>query len=99
SEEIRQYAVSEAIKILEADISNMTKNLISWALRRICEYTELQENVPNRLCDLLTQVNYEIQVQVITTLLKCVSKMKHCPENIIECVAKCYQLSSRDVKQ
>ncbi|RIB15384.1 armadillo-type protein [Gigaspora rosea] len=37
--------------------------------------------------------------QIITTLLKCVSKMKYCPDNIIECVAKCCQSSSGDVKQ
>ncbi|CAG8801628.1 19602_t:CDS:2, partial [Racocetra fulgida] len=101
-EEIRQCAVSEAIKILETDISNTTKNLISWALRilgEFAEYTELQENVHNKLCDLLTQVDYEIQAQIITTLLKFVSKMKHCPDNIIECVAKCCQSSSGDVKQ
>ncbi|CAG8546169.1 21304_t:CDS:10, partial [Dentiscutata erythropus] len=102
SEEIRQYAVSEAIKILESDINNMTKNLISWALQILGEFvksTELQEKVYNRLCDLLTQVDYEIQAQVITTMLKCVSKMKYCPDNIIECVAKCCQSSSGDVKQ
>ncbi|KAF0548392.1 AP-4 complex subunit epsilon [Gigaspora margarita] len=102
SEEIRQYAVSEAIKILESDINNTTKNLTSWALRILGEFvksTELQEKIYNRLCDLLTQVDYEIQAQVITTLLKCVSKMKYCPDNIIECVAKCCQSSSGDVKQ
>ncbi|CAG8610711.1 17854_t:CDS:10, partial [Cetraspora pellucida] len=98
-EEIRQCAVSEAIRILETDISNTTKNLISWSFRilgEFAEYTELQENVYNRLCDLLTQVDYEIQAQIITTLLKFVSKMKHCPDNIIECVAKCCQSSSGD---
>ncbi|CAG8556266.1 18047_t:CDS:10, partial [Gigaspora rosea] len=90
SEEIRQYAVLEAIKILESDINNTTKNLTSWALRK---------KIYNKLCDLLTQVDYEIQAQIITTLLKCVSKMKYCPDNIIECVAKCCQTSSGDVKQ
>ncbi|RIB22698.1 armadillo-type protein [Gigaspora rosea] len=102
SEEIRQYAVLEAIKILESDINNTTKNLTSWALRILGEFvksTELQEKIYNKLCDLLTQVDYEIQAQIITTLLKCVSKMKYCPDNIIECVAKCCQSSSGDVKQ
>ncbi|CAG8533986.1 10113_t:CDS:10, partial [Cetraspora pellucida] len=98
-EEIRQCAVSEAIRILETDISNTTKNLISWSFRvlgEFAEYTELQENVYNRLCDLLAQVDYELQAQIITTLLKFVSKMKHCPDNIIECVEKCCQSSSGD---
>ncbi|RIA93751.1 armadillo-type protein [Glomus cerebriforme] len=103
--EIRKYAVVEAIKVLDKDPSNVSSSLLIWAVKVLGEYMDHLDKqhgvVINKLCELLNKdyVNRSLQIAIITSLLKCVSKTKDCPDDIMEAVIKCRESSSGDVKQ
>ncbi|CAG8525008.1 10778_t:CDS:10 [Rhizophagus irregularis] len=103
--ELRKYAVVESIKVLEKDSSNISSSLLIWTVKVLGEFlNHLDEKygiVINKLCELLNKdnVNRSLQIVIITSLLKQVSKTKNCPNNIMEAIIKCRESSSEDVKQ
>ncbi|CAG8450341.1 9270_t:CDS:10 [Diversispora eburnea] len=100
-QEMGKFAISEAIKILENSNDESPTNLLLWSLRIIGEfsnYIENQEEIMNKMCKFLMMqeedANREIQSRVITTLLKCVSRTKNCPDEVLKAVTKCTESSS-----
>ncbi|CAG8445318.1 5545_t:CDS:10 [Ambispora gerdemannii] len=102
---LRKCAVYEFFKLIESKevVNGLPNSLLILAIKILSElitYTDNQDTVISRLSDCLLEVHVaEIQIQIMNSLLKCISLTKKCPKDVKAAVIKCRTNTSFEIKQ
>ncbi|CAG8674985.1 12601_t:CDS:10, partial [Ambispora leptoticha] len=102
---LRKCAVYEFSKLIENKeiVKELPNSLLILAIKilgELIKYTDNQDIVISRLSDCLLETNVtEIQIQIMNSLLKCISLTKNCPKNVKVAVIKCRTHNSFEIKQ